>query len=749
MKNSKKLLAVILVLAMAAAWLVVPSFGATIVNPEGVTTLVYGFENLADDLALGTEADTACIVTEGNPLAIIGTQYDLTVKNEALGESGKYAYFKPKALAEGNVSLLTSTKFDLVNAGATYLNWADQDELWVWISINSGIFNGYFNVEVEEKDPVTDITESWTVTSGASFKYGTDGSWEEAQAMYGLLTSFTSGEGKWLRLPFANMTKASGEGSNDVFDKTNIQAIKIAMPSNEYMLPTLGDMVIDSISTFKLGAPEPPAPKVTFANTPVNDTFVTGDPAITDSKVIFGYEEFAAGTKLGVKESEPIGILSDNLAGTFYNYEIKDGSGQSGKYADISILDVPTFGYANAQFLLDKYDVPPKNMAAFNELWFWVDTTNCGPQFEGNDISVQFYEDVDAPVLQERWAIGQGDPFYVQKADGSWKAYNANMGMITRLEKNYKGWVRIPFSSMDLVSILGVGNSVFDTDKIGTVVVGFPCDANRIGSSLKLDTIMVAKSTSVPNVTPETISEIPVFGSETLNELPTTSLKKAIDESSETSFTLNVKADGAMLLSEGLFDSLKATGKSITINAMENGKIKYSWTFNGADISDETSDVDLAVGFTSDNSARIKELAGNTDGMVLSFADNGTLPGKAKVKVDVSAQYANGTKINLYYYNKDTDSIEIAASNIIVANGYAEFEITHNSDFYLTTYGVTADNNSSTGGNSSAANNSNSNGNNNGDNNPKTGDSIYLFILLAIATIISVVIVKSRKLTAK
>jgi putative cell wall-binding protein len=144
-----------------------------------------------------------------------------------------------------------------------------------------------------------------------------------------------------------------------------------------------------------------------------------------------------------------------------------------------------------------------------------------------------------------------------------------------------------------------------------------------------------------------------------------------------------------------IFDAIKGTDKTVTFE--QNG---VEWTFIGKDITGTTKDIDMTVkaaplnSTTSDNKTAIGEKVNNENVLVISFANNGQLPGKAKVKVKVDAAWLaskNRNNLNIYYYNETTKAIETIASGLTAdAEGYVQFEITHNSDYIVSDKALTA-----------------------------------------------------------
>lgn len=148
----------------------------------------------------------------------------------------------------------------------------------------------------------------------------------------------------------------------------------------------------------------------------------------------------------------------------------------------------------------------------------------------------------------------------------------------------------------------------------------------------------------------------------------------------------------AVVLSFAGISSISASDKLIKTETKDkvmfiqdrNGEFLYSWSFDKNEYNKSDLEFDMTINFKSPNKEKINNLiSNNIKKEFVSFNYHGDLPGKATVKVPVK-NFEDGQRLNLYYYNENTNEIETIRNNIMVQNGYASFEIDHCSDYFLT-----------------------------------------------------------------
>ena len=167
-----------------------------------------------------------------------------------------------------------------------------------------------------------------------------------------------------------------------------------------------------------------------------------------------------------------------------------------------------------------------------------------------------------------------------------------------------------------------------------------------------------------------------VFNSEDINNIAIDKIENSNEESK-----IIINADNNTIIDERIFEKIKGTNKTLTINYGEN-----EFVFKGLDIKNPKAiDVSLSINDISANK-KISSLIGN--GIILSFADNGTLPGVENVKiksVGIVKKILSDNNIYVYLFNSDTSDFTLIKENVSKKGDYYEFELDHNSDYVLTT----------------------------------------------------------------
>lgn len=152
------------------------------------------------------------------------------------------------------------------------------------------------------------------------------------------------------------------------------------------------------------------------------------------------------------------------------------------------------------------------------------------------------------------------------------------------------------------------------------------------------------------------------------------------------------------VVSSDIFSALKGTTKEIEFQ----NRNKVSWIFRGQDITGTAKAINInteissAQSNTSPYASYIRNLVGKQPTVIIDFAANGNLPGRATVRVPLSTAMLNAlgnnrTGLKVQYYNATANRLEDIAANVNVygsgSDSYVEFAITHNSSYIITKEG--------------------------------------------------------------
>lgn len=148
-----------------------------------------------------------------------------------------------------------------------------------------------------------------------------------------------------------------------------------------------------------------------------------------------------------------------------------------------------------------------------------------------------------------------------------------------------------------------------------------------------------------------------------------------------------IGADGSITKEEQkvVFEALKGKDKAVTFAVTEGERLLYSFTFRGDQIDKEHLGIDMKLTVGGNNPDIEKLMQKGAKNLILAFSHSGELPGRAEVKVYVGDTFADGQKLYLYYYNPETKAVEPVQKALVVVEGYVSFELTHCSDYVLTT----------------------------------------------------------------
>lgn len=169
------------------------------------------------------------------------------------------------------------------------------------------------------------------------------------------------------------------------------------------------------------------------------------------------------------------------------------------------------------------------------------------------------------------------------------------------------------------------------------------------------------------------------------DNVPVVSVKDVIDTINKTtskSIEVEIK-DEENTLSSNILKELKGKDIELKITKYENDNIKYIWSISGKNIKEEF-DFDTLVKFESENADKINELMNYAQSIYLNYSHSANLPKNTKFKVYVGNEYNENDLLNLYYFDEKSNKMILEQENLVVKNGFVEYEIEHCSEYILT-----------------------------------------------------------------
>jgi pectate lyase/pectin methylesterase-like acyl-CoA thioesterase len=165
-------------------------------------------------------------------------------------------------------------------------------------------------------------------------------------------------------------------------------------------------------------------------------------------------------------------------------------------------------------------------------------------------------------------------------------------------------------------------------------------------------------------------------------------LENVIKEQAENSDDFYVFASDEAVLTADAINYIIEEKLNVSIAITDsNNKVKAILALDGSVLETASANFSLNVTVDPRNSKASSATSGSgiatRSYTVVDFDYSGTLPGVFKVSVNVSGKYADGTQLALYYYNEQEGRLENQYQITDVYGGFAEFAISHCSEYVL------------------------------------------------------------------
>ena len=163
------------------------------------------------------------------------------------------------------------------------------------------------------------------------------------------------------------------------------------------------------------------------------------------------------------------------------------------------------------------------------------------------------------------------------------------------------------------------------------------------------------------------------------------SILNAIKDSESDIIVITVKNnDVNRIIDKEILEELKSKNKTLIYQILNEYKgLSYSITVKGNDVTSTTDNLDYGLSFKSKNQNTINNLSNNSKSIYLNFNSQGKLPALSIFKIFVGDKFKDGDKLYLYYFNEETNKLELVKSNLEIKDSYVEFEMKHFSEYIL------------------------------------------------------------------
>jgi len=147
---------------------------------------------------------------------------------------------------------------------------------------------------------------------------------------------------------------------------------------------------------------------------------------------------------------------------------------------------------------------------------------------------------------------------------------------------------------------------------------------------------------------------------------------------------INIIIDSDSKVSSQNLTKIKNSKKTVKLKYYnEDKKLMYSWILEGTKIND-FEELVTKISYETDNKKEISKLSNYAEGIYVKLEQEEKIPEGTKVKIFVGDKYSDNELINVYYYNKGNNKLELVKINIKVESGYIEFEPANGTDYFLT-----------------------------------------------------------------
>jgi len=137
------------------------------------------------------------------------------------------------------------------------------------------------------------------------------------------------------------------------------------------------------------------------------------------------------------------------------------------------------------------------------------------------------------------------------------------------------------------------------------------------------------------------------------------------------------------IITKSDLEKIKNSKKTINFNYYNDKVLSYSWIIDGSKLNN-TNDFITTITNDSEYKKSILKSSNYADGLLTGVKQSGSLPTGTRIKLFVGDKYEDNDLINVYFYDKNSEKLELIKDEIKVENGYIQFDMKDASDYFIT-----------------------------------------------------------------
>ena len=131
-----------------------------------------------------------------------------------------------------------------------------------------------------------------------------------------------------------------------------------------------------------------------------------------------------------------------------------------------------------------------------------------------------------------------------------------------------------------------------------------------------------------------------------------------------TKDTVKIKIIDNLKISKDIIDKINSSKKNIIINKYDNDKIVYSWNFKSGNMNFK-KEFDSNISFSDKDLESLRKKNNYSEMYKVIFGYNGDISDSI-IKLNVSGKFNNNDKVNIYKYDKESNSFILIKNDIVV-----------------------------------------------------------------------------------